>query len=104
MPSGVNAVSTIASLDFPCLFAQPGLVNPDHQGQVTIILQNCGDEDVTIPRCSNIGYIENVKNPCFDEISEVKKNEWEAKVSANAKIPEPEPLSIEEQVKFLAQA
>jgi hypothetical protein len=26
-----------------------------------IMLQNCGDEDVIFPRCSNIGYIENVK-------------------------------------------
>ena len=33
MPSGVKAVSTIASLDFPCLCAKPGLVSPDHQGQ-----------------------------------------------------------------------
>ena len=87
MPSGVKAVSTFASLDFPYLFAQPGLVSPDHQGQIMILLQNCGDEDITIPRCSNIGYIENVKNPCFDEISEVKPNEWENKFSANAKLP-----------------
>ena len=61
MPSGLTAVSTVASMDFPCLNAQPGLVSPDHQGQVMIVLQNCGDEDIIIPRFSNIGYIENVK-------------------------------------------
>jgi hypothetical protein len=34
MPSGVMAVATIASMEFPCLFAQHGLVSPDHQDQV----------------------------------------------------------------------
>jgi hypothetical protein len=40
MPNGLVAVTTISSMDFPCLFAQPGLVSPDHQGQVMVILQN----------------------------------------------------------------
>jgi hypothetical protein len=31
MSSGLMAVTTTASLDFPCLIAQPGLVSPDHQ-------------------------------------------------------------------------
>jgi dUTPase len=55
MPSGVVAVTTIASMEFPCLFAQPGLVSHDDQDQVKIILQNCGDEYIMIPRCSIIG-------------------------------------------------
>jgi hypothetical protein len=38
------------------------------------------DEDITIPRCSNIGYIKNLKTPYFDKILKVKPNEWEAKV------------------------
>jgi hypothetical protein len=44
MPSGLKAVSTIASLNFLCLFVQPCLVSPDNQGQVMKILQNCGNE------------------------------------------------------------
>jgi hypothetical protein len=56
MPSGLRAVSKISSMEFPCLFAQSGLVSPDHGYQVMIFLQNCGDEDLTINRCSNIGY------------------------------------------------
>jgi hypothetical protein len=36
-----------------------------------LILQNCGKEDSTIPRCSTIGYFENLKNPCFDNIAEI---------------------------------
>jgi hypothetical protein len=65
MPRGIKAVYTIASTYFPCLFAQPGLVNSDHQGQVMIILQNWRIENITIPRRSNIGYIENMNNPYF---------------------------------------
>jgi hypothetical protein len=104
MPSGIMAVTTIASMEFPCLFAQPGLVSTDHQGQVMMIFQNCKDDDITILRCSNIGYIENVKNPYFDNISEIKSNELEIKVSQNPQAPKPEPLSQEEKMKFLAQA
>jgi hypothetical protein len=40
MSNGDVAVTTISSMDFQCLFAQPGLVSPDHQGQVMLILQN----------------------------------------------------------------
>jgi hypothetical protein len=41
-----------------------------------IILQNWRDEDVILPRCSNIDNdnIENMKSPYFDDISEVKPN------------------------------
>jgi hypothetical protein len=59
-----------------------------------IILQNCRDEDITIPRCSNIGYIENVKNPYFDKISVVKPNDWEGKVSDYSKLQEPDPSTM----------
>jgi hypothetical protein len=46
---------------------------------VIVLLQNCGDENITNTRCSNIGYIENLKNLFFDKISEVKTKEWELK-------------------------
>jgi hypothetical protein len=44
MSSGVMAVSTIASMNFPCLFAKRGLLSPDHQDQVMMILQNLGEQ------------------------------------------------------------
>jgi hypothetical protein len=69
-----------------------------------IILQNCGDEDVTMPKCSNIRYIENVNNPYLDQISEGKTNEWEGKVSVNAKLPELEPMSHDINEIYLPQA
>jgi hypothetical protein len=92
VPRGIKTVSTIPSMDFPCLFAPPGRVSSDNQEQVMIILQNSGNENITIPRCSNIGYTENVNNPYFDKIPEVKTNKWEAKVSVNARLPEPESM------------
>jgi hypothetical protein len=44
------------------------LVVPNHQGDVTILLQNCGDVDMEIPRCTAIGYLENLQNNSFQEI------------------------------------
>ena len=46
MAAGFKSVSTIANPDFPQLFPHPGLVVPDHQGDVTIMLQNCGTTDM----------------------------------------------------------
>ena len=69
MPNGLKAVSTVASVDFPSFFVQPGLVCPDAQGCVTIMLQNCGDRVITLPRCTNIGFVENLNDPDFKKIS-----------------------------------
>jgi hypothetical protein len=103
MPNGLVAMTTISSMDFPYLFAEPGLISPDHQGQMMLILQNCSNEDIIIPRCSIFGCIENVKSPCFDSISEIKSNEWEIKVSQTPQLLEPEPLSQDQKAKCLAQ-
>ena len=65
MLNGLKAVSTVASPDFPSLFAQPGLVCPNAQGCGTILLQNCGDSDITLPRCKNIAFIESLSDPQF---------------------------------------
>ncbi len=63
MPGDVQAVSTIASMEFPYLFAQPGLVSPDLLGHVMIILQNCGDEDVIFSISQQMQNFQN-QNPC----------------------------------------
>ncbi len=62
MAAGFKSVSTIGNIDHPQLFAQPGLVIPDHQGDMTIMLQNMSDVDIEIPRCTTIGFIENLNN------------------------------------------
>ena len=33
-------------------------MEPNHQGDVTIILQNCSDQDIEIPRNTTLGYLE----------------------------------------------
>ena len=103
MPNGIEAVSTVASLDYPSLFAQPGLVCPDVQGNISIILQNCGDEDLRLPRSTIIGYIENTKNPDFEEISLIDEEVMKAKMSQTEFSPPP-PMSQTEREEFLAQA
>jgi hypothetical protein len=104
MASGLKAVSTIASMELPCFFAEPGLATPDPQKQMLKILLKCGNEDITISRCSNIEYIEIAKNPYFDKIFAIKANEWEADFSVNSKCSEPKAMSHEEKEKYLAQA
>ena len=49
MPAGFKSISTIANQDFPQIFSQPGLVVTYHQGDVTLILQNCSSQDIEIP-------------------------------------------------------
>jgi hypothetical protein len=68
MAAGLKSVTTIGIPDYPALFAQPGLVVPNHQGDVTVLLQNCGDVEIEIPRCTAIGYLENLQNKSSNEI------------------------------------
>jgi hypothetical protein len=42
-------------------FEQFRLVIPDHQRDVTIMLQNMSDADIKIPQCTTIGFIKNLK-------------------------------------------
>jgi hypothetical protein len=71
MAASFKSVSTIGSIDHPQLFAQPRLVILDLQGDVTIMLENMSDVDIEIPRCTTIGFIENLKNDCVKEISQI---------------------------------
>ncbi len=69
MTAGFKSASMLGNIDHPQLFAQPGLVIPDHQGDVTIMLQNVSNVDIEIPQCTTIGFIENLKNDYFKNIS-----------------------------------
>ena len=60
MAAGLKCVTMIGNLNFPMLFAQQGLVVPNHQGDVTIILRNCSVQGIEIPRNTTLGYLENV--------------------------------------------
>ena len=87
MPHGIRAVLTVACLDFPELFAQPGLVCPDSQGNVTLLMQNCGNTEITMPRNTVVGFIENLNSQDFEEIYPVKEDYVEAKLSEEEAAP-----------------
>ena len=62
MPHGIRAVSTVASLDYPSLFAQPGL-------------QNCADQEITLSRHTTVGFIENLNDPQFERVTPAETTE-----------------------------
>jgi dUTPase len=68
MAAGSKSVSTMGNIDNPQLFTQSGLVVSDHQGDVTIMLQNMSDVDIEIPQCTTIGFISNLDNEYFNKI------------------------------------
>ena len=102
MAAGLKSVSTIGNLDFPQIFAQPGLVIPNHQGDVTVLMQNCSDMDIEIPRDTVVGYIENLQNESFEEISEINEVKSQAQFSRDKPLPKLLPKAKEEE--FLSQA
>ena len=101
MAAGLKSVTTIGNPDYPALFAQPGLVVPNHQGDVTLLLQNCGDVDMEIPRCTAIGYLENLQNKSFNEIYAIDEQKIEEDASNDKPIPKP--MTDFQKEKFLAQ-
>jgi hypothetical protein len=54
--------------DFPTLFLQPGLLALNHQVDVAILLQNCGDVNMEMPRYRAIGFLENLQ---YNKIKEI---------------------------------
>ena len=102
MAAGIKSVSTIGNPDFPQIFSQPGLVTPNHQGDVTLILQNCSNQAIEIPRGTSLGFIENLRNTEFGEILKLDEKVTEEKLSKD--LPKPEPLSPKARAEFLSKA
>ena len=100
MAAGIKSVTTIGNPDYPALFSQPGLVIPNHQGDVTVILQNCGDVDMEIPRCTTIGYLENLQNNAFNEIYPVDEQKIEEEAAQDKPIPDP--MTNQQKLEFLS--
>ena len=90
MAAGIKSVTTLGNLDYSALFLQPGLVVPYHQGDVTILLQNCSEVNIEIPRCTAIGFLENLKNDTFKKMYVVDAKKME-QVSKDKPIPKPMP-------------
>ncbi len=99
MAAGIQSVTTVGNPDFPALFSQPGLVEPNHQGDVTLILQNCSDVDIEIPRCTAIGFLKNLQNDNFKQIQAIDQNQLELEISKDK--PAPPPMSNKDKGKFL---
>ncbi len=54
-----------------------------------------------IPRCTAIGYLENLQNNSFNEIYEIDENKIEMEATEDKPIPEP--MTNMQKEKFLAQ-
>jgi hypothetical protein len=57
------------------MIGRPGIVVPDHHSNVTVILQNCGDTDIHIPRGALLG---NVENSSLNKLKLSKKQQLDA--------------------------
>ncbi len=101
MAAEIKSLTTIGNPDYPALFSQPGLVIPNHQGAITILLQNCGDADMEIPRCTAIGYPKNLQTNSFNEIYAIDEKKIEDEAAKDKPIPEP--MTNVQKAKFLAQ-
>jgi hypothetical protein len=65
MAARIKSVITVGN---PALFSQPGLVIPNHQGDVNLLLQNCSEVDMEIPRCTANEFLENLQNYTLKQI------------------------------------
>ena len=96
MAAAFKSVTTVGNNDVLGLLSQPVLVVPNHKGDVTILLQNCTDVDMEFPKCTVIGYIENLDNDEFNEISKIDQEDLKNNHSKDK--PLPKPLSKEERI------
>ena len=55
-----------------------------------------------IPRCTAIGFLENLRNSTFNEIHQINEEEIEEKLSKNKPIPKPLPSA--NRGEFLKEA
>ena len=83
----------------------PGIVVPDHQGNVNVNLQNCGDTDVYIPRGSLIANVENsaINEPKLAKDLHLNAEKLQKQFGDRAR-PNPKPLNQKEKEEFLAKA
>ena len=66
------------------------------------MLQNCSDQGIEIPRNTTLGYLENLNNKEFNDISVIDQEKVKENFSHDA--PLPKPMSDSVKVDFLAQA
>ena len=66
------------------------------------MLQNCSDQDIEIPRNTTLGYLENLKNKEFNNISVIDQEKVKEEFSQD--VPLPKPMSDSVKIDFLAHA
>ena len=55
----ITSIAEIHCQDYQQIMGPQGVIIPDHQGKIVVVLQNCSDVDVKLPRGTLIGSIEN---------------------------------------------
>ena len=63
-------VAKIFNSEFPCLFANKGLVAPNRLGEVTVWVKNCHPFEIELRRGDKIGSLEKVNNKCIAQIDQ----------------------------------
>ena len=97
--TGLNCMATVASTEFPCLSGGPGLVVPNHAGQITMVIQNCSPVDLHLPRGTQMGTLENISEEELKPMDNEKL--LEAMKEAEGKTNIPAPLNPQQQKEFL---
>jgi hypothetical protein len=91
--------------EFKQIMGPPGIVVPDHNVNVNVILQNCGDTDVYIPRGSLLGNVEksSINEPKLSKDQQLDAEKLQKHFDERAR-PIPKHLAPSEKSAFLEKA
>ena len=92
-----NILVDITNPEFPLVSGGPGLVHPNTQGQAAIEIRNCGPTEVTLPRGTALGTIENAVTYTCEEIKPEVINKMVTSI-AQKKISQP---ASTDKLKFI---
>ena len=95
-PLGAMAIAKIQNDEFPCLYADKGLVSPNRNGEVTVWVKNCHPFDILLERNEGVGSLEIVDSK---QISLIDQDKFLKEIQSVQKSPPP--LSSEQQKEFL---
>jgi hypothetical protein len=101
----ITSLCKIACPEFKQIMGPPGILIPDHNCNVNIILQNCGDTDVYKPRGALLGNVKNlsINEPRLCKEQHLNAEKLQKQFDARAR-PLPEPLTPAEKNEFLGKA
>ena len=95
-PLGVMAIAKIQNDEFPCLYADKGLVSPNRNGEVTVWVKNCHPFDILLERNEGVGSLELVDSK---QINLIDQDRFLKEINSVQKSPPP--LTVEQQKEFL---